>query len=319
MSKLRTVSVEISELYRVTIAALCKKGFPEVQAREIAGCVIWAQLRGNPQGLAKVAQMEYRPRLEQMRIQDEEAMSPMSVLNAGFHHPMPALKLAVEHAAKVVQQNGLCMVVVRNTDQSSGALGYFTQLAARRYRMFALMTSSTPAWVAPFGGTHAAIGTNPISIAIPTRKGPVVFDASGAATSVYAVMQANRLVQPLPENVALNNKGFPTTNPSDVLNKGCIVSQGTLGSGLGVMVQLMSAFLMGSTSWGHILITAKPSVLGQIPLAVDEVVASIRRAGAEVLLPGERGDMQAHRVRASRRVQLETELFSSILKQAGMK
>ena len=102
--------------------------------------------------------------------------------------------------------------------------------------------------VAPHGGRSRLLGTNPFAFACPRRNGaPVVIDLATGASAGSLVSHARRLGQPLPEGIALDRAGNPTTDPNDVDGGGCLLpSGGAKGYCLGLLVEILSGVLTGA-------------------------------------------------------------------------
>jgi uncharacterized oxidoreductase len=126
-------------------------------------------------------------------------------------------------------------------------------LMAARAGMIAWMycdSGRTAKQVAPFGGREARLGTNPLSIAIPSDlEAPVFLDmaTSGVAGGKVAVAQSRG--QKLPEGLLVDRDGNPSTNPADLALGGALLplggSQGHKGFGLGFMVEIFAGLVTG--------------------------------------------------------------------------
>jgi LDH2 family malate/lactate/ureidoglycolate dehydrogenase len=117
------------------------------------------------------------------------------------------------------------------------------------------MTSPIPEVVAP-GSSKPAIGTNPLSVAVPSNeKPPFVLDM---ATSVVAGGKLRKAIlegKSIPEGWAIDKEGKPLTDPNKrVMGEGGLLPLGgtpILGSykgfGLAVLVEILCALLSGTT------------------------------------------------------------------------
>jgi LDH2 family malate/lactate/ureidoglycolate dehydrogenase len=151
------------------------------------------------------------------------------------------LELTMEKAKKY----GLSMVLLRKTN-NIGALGYYTSVAARRGLIQVLMTNGNPS-MAPYGAAEPFFGTNPISIGIPVKGDrPVFLDMSSSVVARGKIRLASLKGEKIPEGWALDENGEPTTDPKKAL-KGCMLPLGgPKGSGLAMMVDILSGVLSGS-------------------------------------------------------------------------
>lgn len=159
---------------------------------------------------------------------------------------------AMELAIKKATEHGISCVMVKNCNHA-GRLGAFTQMAAEA-GMVALATCNSPKhghWVAPFGGKEGRLATNPFAFSAPTKGDPVVFDMSTSAISEGAVRLCHNKGIPAPADCINDAQGQTTTDPNDFYAepKGTIKpfggSAGYKGTGLGLMVEMLSGTLKG--------------------------------------------------------------------------
>ena len=108
----------------------------------------------------------------------------------------------------------------------------------------------TPKHVAPFGGREARLGTNPISIGIPSDlEGPMVLDMATSAVAAGKIGLAVARNEKIPEGWVVDKDGKPTTDPNDYKRGGVLLplggSEGYKGTGLSVMVEILCGLLTG--------------------------------------------------------------------------
>ena len=110
----------------------------------------------------------------------------------------------------------------------------------------ALAVTSSRELVAPAGGRAALFGTNPMAFAWP-RPGaaPVVFDQAVSVMARGEVMIAARDGHDLPEGVALDADGHPTTDAKAAVDGVLLPFGGYKGSSIGMMIELLAAVLLG--------------------------------------------------------------------------
>src|SRR5438105_9968191 len=133
-----------------------------------------------------------------------------------------------------------------------GRLSSYTQMAARA-GMIGLITAESgrsPQAVAPFGGREARLGTNPISIAMPSDlEGPLYLDMATSAAAAGKIALAVARNQPGPAGWIIDREGKPTTDPSQLRQGGALLpvggSEGYKGYGLSVMVEILCGLLTG--------------------------------------------------------------------------
>ena len=103
--------------------------------------------------------------------------------------------------------------------------------------------------VAPAGANKAFFGTNPIAFAWPRpSKTPIVYDMATAAMALGDVQVAARDGKKVPVGTGLDNQGQLTTDPSAITKGGALLPFGGYkGSGMSMMVELLTAGLTGET------------------------------------------------------------------------
>ena len=103
--------------------------------------------------------------------------------------------------------------------------------------------------VAPAGANKAFFGTNPIAFAWPRpSKTPIVYDMATAAMALGDVQVAARDGKKVPVGTGLDNQGQLTMDPSAITKGGVLLPFGGYkGSGMSMMVELLTAGLTGET------------------------------------------------------------------------
>jgi uncharacterized oxidoreductase len=165
----------------------------------------------------------------------------------GFVVADKAMKLTIEKAEK---QNVAATTILRQSHV--GRVGAYPLMAAKA-GMIAIMTADSgrsPKAVAPFGGAAARLGTNPISIAIPSDlAAPFCLDMATSAVAAGKIKLAQARNAEIPEGWVLDSQGRPTKNPFDFDKGGVLLpvggSEGYKGYGLSAMVEILSALLPG--------------------------------------------------------------------------
>ena len=133
-----------------------------------------------------------------------------------------------------------------------GRLASYPLMAARA-GMIGIATADSgraPKHVAPFGGREARLGTNPISIAVPSDlDGPLFLDMATSGVAAGKVALAAARGQAIPEGWILDSAGNPTTDPKQLRQGGALLplggSEGYKGTGLAVMVEILCGLLTG--------------------------------------------------------------------------
>jgi len=150
---------------------------------------------------------------------------------------------------------------------------------------FGLVMCNSHPVVAPFGGAGPLHGTNPIAYAAPTATlPPIVLDIATSTAASGQLAKAQRRGQQIPAGWALDADGRPTTDPAAALKGVLLPFGGHKGYGMGLLVDLLTGALSGSTV-GKSLQQSNPDpdVGGQafFFLAVDPAFFSSREAFVE--------------------------------------
>jgi uncharacterized oxidoreductase len=104
--------------------------------------------------------------------------------------------------------------------------------------------------VAPFGGREARLGTNPISIAVPSDlDGPFCLDMATSAVAAGKVALAAARGEQIPTGWIVDDQGKQTTDPTRLRRGGALLplggSEGYKGSGLAAVVEVLCGLLTG--------------------------------------------------------------------------
>lgn len=254
-------------------------GVPQDRAERAAWTLVRSDLRGiQSHGVArlhlyvKALQEGLVDPVVDLTVERESASTLVLDGHSGF-----ALALAPEAMDRTIakaQESGICMTVLRNSSHYGIAGGYVLQAAEAGLGAMS-MTNAGPL-VVPTGGIEAKFGTNPIAFAVPTGSGepPFVVDMATSAVPWGKVEIARRLDTPLPQGVAMDGFGNPTTNGHDAAALsplgGTRATGGHKGYCLAMIVDVLCGPLAGSL-WGthltSVFKTHDRSRLGQFFLA----------------------------------------------------
>ncbi|HEX2150423.1 MAG TPA: Ldh family oxidoreductase [Stellaceae bacterium] len=159
-----------------------------------------------------------------------------------------AMRLTIEKAEK---SNVAAATVFRQGH--IGRLSSYTQMAAKA-GMIGLITADSgrsPKAVAPFGGREARLGTNPISMAIPSDlEGPLYLDMATSAAAAGKIALAVARNERVPDGWVIGADGRPTNDPRQLRQGGALLplggpDGGYKGTGLAVMVEILCGLLTG--------------------------------------------------------------------------
>lgn len=207
------------------------------------------------------------------------------------------------------RETGSAVISLRNSHHI-GRIGHWAeQCAAAGLVSVHFVNVAAGAYVAPFGGTKARLGTNPFAAGFP-RPGeePVIVDFATSRLAAGKVRVAYNKGLTLPDGALLDNEGRPTADPAALYTDppGSLVTFGEhKGFGLALACELLGAALVGgkvqssAAADGAVLnsmlsILVSPQTIGtgaafdaQLRDVVDWVLSEIGATGeARVKLPG---------------------------------
>ena len=293
--------LSVAEARDLAEGALAGIGYHSEEARIIADHVIDAALCGYEySGLAKILNVpeseHFRAPRRPMTVLRETEIS--LALDGGNNVGMLALFHAAQATIKKAAAHGLALVSVTDA-WMSGRSAYYVELIAR-HGLVAIHTASSSRLVAPLGGTRPMLGTNPIAIAVPSSRGPIVLDMGTSAYMMTELMLRERLGESLPEGVALGPNGEPTRDPT-LARQGALLPFGDYkGFGLALMVQALGVLAGSSTAtesdYGYLFVAFRPDLLGpadvferRVSQLIEKLKASPRQANVEeIRIPSER-------------------------------
>src|SRR3979409_2091070 len=108
----------------------------------------------------------------------------------------------------------------------------------------------SPKIVAPFGGREARLGTNPISIAVPSDlDAPLYLDMATSAVAAGKIALAVSRGEEIPTGWIVDSEGRHTPDPTQYRKGGALLplggTEGYKGSGLAAMVEILCGLLTG--------------------------------------------------------------------------
>lgn len=315
---------------------LCRSGLSDEDARIVADCLDEAELRGRPtHGLVRIpGLMQILRETEARKTAEGHADLRLAVdeghyalldggNNLGYLAAVRGMSVAIERA----QAHGTATVGVFNTNHS-GMLGYYALMAAQEDLISLVVCNCSPLMTA-YGSVEKIFGTNPIAIAIPSADGPILLDMSTAAFTYGDLIVALTQGRPLPEGVAIDENGNPTTDPEAAQRGGLLPFGGHKGHGLAFVIQLLAGPLVRSSTipepgqnYGLLMLVINPSIFRPLKEFKDEAHHLITALKAltpvpgfdEILYPGERGERDRRR-RLSEGIEVDTALWQELKKR----
>jgi LDH2 family malate/lactate/ureidoglycolate dehydrogenase len=185
------------------------------------------------------------------KIKIKKISNSISHVDANNSIGFVAADIAVKTAIKNAKKTGIGLVAVKNSGHY-GLSGYYAEQAVKKNLMVLVFTNAPPA-VAPHGALKSLFGTNPVCFGTPTGSSiPFILDTSISMINRGKIRVAARNNQKIPEGVALDKFGNPTTDAKKALEGVQLPIAGFRGSGLAWMVDILSGVLTGGNHAGKV-------------------------------------------------------------------
>lgn len=236
---------------------LQKRGMPETDAAYVARFIVETEaFRSTTHGLAQLGALEKNlgesivPGKKPRVVRETGAMALLDGMGVSG---LISMKAAVEQAMARARKTGVGFAGVRNTYWVGSLGSHLLPIAGQGFLAMAFAQTNTCKDCAPLGGIDARFSTNPLAIAFPTAKGPVLADFSTATYSMAAVsrMIAEKKKSAIPRFI--DGKGRPSRDPS-VMNRGGSIMftgldlEGHKFYGLSLFIEALTVMCGGSAN-----------------------------------------------------------------------
>jgi LDH2 family malate/lactate/ureidoglycolate dehydrogenase len=304
------MKIKLDELREMAVKVIIKNGYDKNEAVMIFETLLWAQRRGTSQGFNKLFGWQVEKKSSSGSPTVIKNKNNFVLIDANQSNNMVATNFGIEILLEKAKDGPMVVMGIKNTYNSAGALGYYTEKIAKS-GLVAIMMSAADPGVSVFGGNSPIFGTNPISIAVPTKNNPVLLDMSTASLTWGDLVKYQNESRQLPEGLAFDSEGKPTTDPTKAMD-GWVntFDKSYKSSGLAMMIQILAGPLVGSSysqkhedcQYGSLIIALNPEEFGDKQLFINrvtEMVDIIKNSQRqewcqEILIPGERGYRRAN-------------------------
>ena len=322
------IRLSVAEARVLSERAMRGIGYSAEDSRILADHVIDAALCGYEySGLPKLLNVADHPRFKAprhpMRVVKETSASVL--FDGGNQNGMVAMYHATRAVIERARAHGLAIVGVSDI-WMSGRSAYYVEMAARA-GLVGIHTVAARPMVAPLGGTKPALGTNPIAFGFPMEGDPLVIDLGTSAFMGTDLEFRERLGIPLPDGVAMDADGRPTTDAAAARRGALLPFGGHKGYALALAMHALGVLCGGIAATeitGYLFMAFKPDLF--LPLedyrrALAAQIAVIkstpRQDGVqEIRIPGERAYRE--RARLSREgLEIDTRISDALIALAG--
>ena len=254
-------SIMPDELEKIATALLVEAGASEEESKVISRLSIGANLAGHdshgiiqiPTYIDRVNRGHIVPGAEYEIVKDTPTTTVVDG-HWGFGYSVTE-RLMRAPIEKARTQNIAAATVYRQSH--IGRLAAYPLMAAEA-DMIGMITADSgrsAKAVVPFGGREKRLGTNPISIAMPSNlDGPFFLDMATSAVAAGKINLAQARGGSIPSGWVVKADGEHTTDPNELKNGGAILplggDQGHKGYGLSSIVEIFSGILTG-LGFGH--------------------------------------------------------------------
>jgi len=198
-----------------------------------------------------------------------------------------AMEIGIERA----KQTGVCVMGLANSHNLCRIGQWAEQAVAAGFVSLHFVNVISRSIVAPFGGTDARFGTNPVTIGIPLAgQAPFILDMATSNVAQGKIRVAHNKGETLAPGLLLDDHGQPTTDPrfGVIQPFGALTTFGVhKGYGLAVVAELLGGALTGGGTWhtedrgkmrvlnGMLTILIDPEKLGTGPVFAQEAAAFV--------------------------------------------
>ena len=198
----------------------------------------------------------------------------------------------MERAISIAKITGIACIALRNTNHwmRAGNFGWQAVEAGCIGICFTNTKPNMPAW----GGSEPVLGNNPLVIAIPRERGPVVLDMALSQFSYGKISSYLRADEQLPFEGGFDEKGQLTKDPAKILEKELGLPLGLWkGAGFSLVLDILAAVLADGAATHEIGRQEEETGISQFFLCFD-----MRKLGMNEF-PEEKVEVIIQRLKAS--------------------
>lgn len=306
---------DADELTGFAKAMFLSAGMTYGDAALIAGDLVKANLRGvDSHGVSRIPM--YLERLRRGLVNPrpdvtvDKVAGAVAMVDGDNGMGFVASDRAMNTACDIAGEMGIGMAGVRRSTHFGMGACYALRAIERGY-ISMIFTNSSPA-IPMWGGRTTFLGASPIAAGIPGgTHPPFVMDMAMTVIARGKIRLAAMKGDPIPQGLALDIDGNPTTDAAKAFEGVCLPFGGVKGSVLATLMDLMSGVFTGANfggdvkslyfdhsepqNVGHLFFAIKPDLflsLTDFGARMDEFYTRIkdlpRAAGVdEIMLPGE--------------------------------
>lgn len=232
------------------MAVLRNAGVTRENADIVADSLIGADLRGvESHGVVRLG--IYMQRLEagmlnpHAEIEHVVEKDSVVLLHANNNFGAVAGIYATNLALVNAERHGIFAVGVSGSNHFG--IGAFYALRAIEQNKILMILSNASQTMPPTGGIRPFIGTNPLTVGVPTGEDvPFILDMATSVVARGKIIVAAQKGESIPVGWAVDKNGMPTTNPETALQGSVLPVGGAKGYGLSMAIDIMCGVLTGA-------------------------------------------------------------------------
>jgi len=317
---------DLVTLHDLVASIFCSRGLSDEDASAAAETLVRADARGVwSHGVARVGM--YCSRIDagvanaKPNITVTHVSKAAALIDGDDGLGLVVAKRAAQEAISLVEETGIALVGVKRSGHF-GMAAQYVETCVDAGLMAWMYTNSSPA-LPPWGGRSAIFGTSPFAFGAPTGVGqpPFLIDMAMSVVARGKLKFADQRGDPIPEGLALDSEGRPTTDGMEAFNGVVLPFGGVKGAAMSWMMDIVGGVFTGAEhagrianpfkgldrpqNVGHLLFVAKPDLFQPIEdffTAMQETTTaakeSPRAAGVETIYtPGEIEALKADEAR----------------------
>ena len=333
-----------SQLHHFIRNIFLRNGLSEEHAETASYALVKASLRGvDSHGVARTPMYCERLRLgvanPQPKITVSRVAPAVALVDGDDGLGLVVGKKGMAEAIHIAHEFGIGLVGVKRSGHYGMAALYILQAIAANCIGLAFTNASPalPVW----GGRDKFLGTNPFAAGAPTNGIPAfVLDMACSIIARGKLKFAAQRGEPIPEGLALDKNGHPTTDGKEAFEGVVLPSGGVKGAGLSMLVEILSGVLTGAAfggkvrnpftgldgpqGTGHFFIALKAALFMSLDAFTQRMQTLAERVKAqplakgfeEIQLPGE-PEHRTERVRLKNGIPLTPDVVAALKSEAA--
>jgi L-2-hydroxycarboxylate dehydrogenase (NAD+) len=246
------------DLHDYAVRYMERFSVPKEDARIVADVLVAADLRGIPSHGFIRLHSYYGQRLAHGYMKPQTELTVVSetattvTIDGGNGLGQVAGHRAMTRCIEKADEENVAVAVVHRSNHY-GIAGYYAMMALP-HGMIGVSLTNSHSLVAPTYGRTAALGTNPISVAVPSgKKFPFVLDMATSTVTIGRITLHEKTGKKIPLGWGVDSAGDMTDDPGKILRGGGAllplggtdIMSGFKGYGLGLLVDILCATLSG--------------------------------------------------------------------------